>query len=460
MARIHHLFFSADPDKQTLHRRIIPNQKQQELQQERWNDLRDYLIADLGEASGREVTSWLQGSYKFGTQVRPVRKGDEFDIDLGVYFNWSGNANDDNFSPQTLKMLVQESLRRYKEEAEDVIEVVEPPKERCSRIRFPGDFHIDVPVYQQDDEWDTRKLATESDTWEDSDPRAFLDWFQNNFPEEDGAQVRRLIRYIKAWAALHLKDQSPSSMLLTVLVADAYKILTEDLLDGDDQSLRSVCTKIYERLNNDSEVRNPVNAGENLNRMSEEESKVVCEKLSTFIEIADKALAAATECTSASIWAEAFHHFFPVPAADSNLQSRALVPVQFIPDVLVKAIPRENQHRTYEGANRVGPIPRNCDISFKLRNAHMLPRGVVVQWIVRNEGEEAEYINDLGHLAGTDPEHAKENSAYKGTHYMDVVVSQPFGEVLGFRRIPVEISGAFMPPRNPKKPGYTRIRRR
>jgi len=460
MASIHDLFYSSDSDKQTLHRRIIPNQKQQEDQQERWNDLRDYLVSDLNEVSGYTISSWLQGSYKFGTQTRPAHKGGEFDIDLGIYFNWTGSPDDGKFSPRELKSLVQDSLIRYKKEAEDIIEVVTPPKERCSRIRFPGDFHIDVPSYHLDEAQDARALATESNNWECSDPKAIYKWFRERFSDEESSQVRRLIRYVKIWASLQLKEP-PSSILLTVLVAEAYLELVGEEIDGDDTAIRHVSDKITERLEINPEVANPVDIDENLNRLSGEETSTFIEKLNDLIDVADRALAAPTEFESATIWSEVFHHFFPVPVENpTDPQSRALIPVRFVPEVRVRAVPRENQYRQYTGENRVGPIPKNCSIRFTLKNAGELPVGSHIQWIVRNEGEEAEYTNDLGHLAGTDPDFAEERSAYKGSHYMDVVVTSSLGEVLGFRRIPVEISGVFMPPRNPKKPGYTRFRRR
>jgi hypothetical protein len=70
------LFFSSnDTEKQTLHRRIIPNDEQMQEQQERWNELRDHLIADLRQETGCPIRSWLQGSYKYHTQIRPPKFG-------------------------------------------------------------------------------------------------------------------------------------------------------------------------------------------------------------------------------------------------------------------------------------------------------------------------------------------------------------------------------------------------
>ena len=127
------LFYNSnDPDKQTLHRRITPSQEQFDDQQERWNALADYLTSDLEERSGHRIRTWLQGSYKFGTQVRPARKGDEFDIDLGVFFQWKGEPEEGDHEPDELKDMVQRSLESYS--GDGVIEVVSPPKSRCSRI--------------------------------------------------------------------------------------------------------------------------------------------------------------------------------------------------------------------------------------------------------------------------------------------------------------------------------------
>jgi hypothetical protein len=75
------LFYSSnDTEKQTLHRRVTPSTDQFEEQQVRWNALADHLTSDLRERSGYAIRTWLQGSYKFGTQIRPVKLGDEFDI--------------------------------------------------------------------------------------------------------------------------------------------------------------------------------------------------------------------------------------------------------------------------------------------------------------------------------------------------------------------------------------------
>ena len=113
MSTFQHLFYSTDIEKKTLHSRIIPSETQQELQQERWNDLADYLTDVLHELTDYSISTWLQGSYKFATQIRPPSKDTEFDIDLGIYFKWSGDPNSGRFSALELNTFVQISLNDY-----------------------------------------------------------------------------------------------------------------------------------------------------------------------------------------------------------------------------------------------------------------------------------------------------------------------------------------------------------
>lgn len=462
MANIHSFFYSTDTDKQTLHRRIVPNSTQFEQQQDRWHDLRDFLVADLNEKTGLPICTWLQGSYKFGTQVRPKNKKEEFDIDLGIYFKWESSRDTGTYSAKELKHLVQESLKVYASETADATAVLEPAKERCNRISFTEGFHIDVPVYHLYEEHDLRSLATESGKWEDSDPKAIYLWFRQNFSDDDSNQVRRLIRYMKMWSVLNLENP-PSSILLTVLVAEAYKTLSAEDVQEDDTALFHLSKSIKTRLTGTSVVSNPVDSTENLNRLSEEEYFLFLEKLDVLKNIADRALSSDSEASAASIWSEAFKHFFPAPAEETAkpAENKGLSKVLFVPQVRVIATSKTNtHHEPWIGTDRIGPIPRDCSIKFKLINFDQLPAGAHLQWIVRNEGDEAECINDLGHPAGENTSEAVENSAYNGSHYMDVIVTIPFQGVVGFARIPVEIKGPPIPPRNPKKPGYTKIQRR
>ncbi|MET4721208.1 hypothetical protein ABIF63_005314 [Bradyrhizobium japonicum] len=455
------LFFNTDDAENCLDWRVRPSDEQYDTQKERWNDLAEHLKQDLAERSDCRISSWLQGSYKFGTQIRPARSDEEFDIDLGVYFLWSGQPEDGDHDPTDLKGFVQDSLTEYVEDDTNDASGVDEPRPKCSRVHFDGNFHIDVPSYHLDNGRDARSLATAKNEWENSDPKAIYAWWKVITGHADRARCRRLVRYLKMWAALRIDaDARPSSILITVLVADAFDNLDRDQFSGDDEFLRETVANIASRLRDDAEVQNPANKKENLNRLDEEKSTALIEKLDELLSTADRALAAATKAASAEIWAEAFDHFFPVPEDDDQEEtvlkesSRALATIQFNPIISVEAFVG---NRVFRGVDRIGPIPKGCDITFTLANAQQLPRGATVDWMVRNSGKEAELENDLGHRIGTGLT-ASRDSAYRGTHHMDVAVKLN-GLLIGRKRIPVEITGLGIPKRNPSRPAWTQFRR-
>lgn len=463
MAQASTYFYDGNsPDKQTLHRRITPSDAQFEEQQARWNALADFILPKIADVCGHKTRSWLQGSYKFGTQVRPVHMGDEFDIDLGLYFCWAGSSEDGEYGPKKLKAVVQDALLEFTKINDDVREVVQPPKMRCSRIRFRGYFHIDTPVYHLDEERDTRSLATEDDEWEQSDPKAIFEWFKSQFDDYLRGRVRRLIRYAKAWAALKFRgeDERPSSTLLMVLITKAVANIDNLLPGPEDEAFAKVLSEVSSIISNGQDIRNPVDDSENLaGRLSDNGWATFVDRFRQLIGIAESAIDAPKESDACTIWSIPFEHLFPLPEATAlNEEARQLPALRTMPDVQVIAVSRDNKAFQYRGANEIGPIPKNCDITFRVTNAYQMPYGTQFYWIVRNEGDEAEDFNDLGHKAG-DGLTATEHSAYNGTHFMDCTAIQG-NRIIGITRVMVRIHSAKAPRRNPPKPAWVRLRGR
>ncbi|SIN88614.1 hypothetical protein SAMN05443247_00461 [Bradyrhizobium erythrophlei] len=456
------LFYSTSDTENCLDWRVRPSDEQYDAQKERWNDLADYLRDDLAERSDCSIASWLQGSYKFGTQVRPAGPEQEFDIDLGVYFRWSGEPEDSDHDASDLKKMVQASLKDYSSNDDNDAASVGEPRAKCSRVHFDDGFHIDVPAYHLDGTRDARALATAENKWEDSDPKAIYNWWKDTTGDADRARCRRLVRYFKMWTALRFEEEArPSSILLTILVAEAFQQLDKGNFTGDDEFLREITQEIVNRLNGSYRVPNPANTEENLNRLSSDNCSAFVGKLEDLLAIADRALAAQTKTASAEVWSEAFDHFFPVPAAGDEeeavlkiAESRSLATLKFDPIVNVRAT---NRGRVFTGLDGIGPIPKGCEIKFTLANYQALPAGATVSWMVRNSGKEAEDINDLGHRAGEGISVARD-SAYRGTHFMDVAIKLN-GLLIGSKRIPVTVTGLGMPPRNLPRPAWTKLRR-
>lgn len=447
------LFFSTNEPANCLDYRIRPSDEQETAQTARWNDLRDFLLGELQNLSGYPMSSWLQGSYKFGTQIRPAKPTQEFDIDLGIYYRWSGEPEDSKYFPEELKGFVQDRLKVYADDSDNDAEEVSQPKERCSRISFKDSFHIDVPTYHLDAAREKRTLATETKGWEESDPKAIYVWWKAKFDDVARPRARRLVRYLKMWAALKFDDaRRPSSIMLTVLLANALAEIDTSRLAGDDEFLYACSSQMLKVLKVSLVVRNPVNTDENLNRLDASAAKEFVNSLDSLVSTAARAVVASTVPDSAEIWSEIFEHFFPMTEeVATDARTGALVVAQFDPVVKIEVKRGDNRQIV---TNVVGNIPKGCQLTFWLDNAMHLPQGAEVSWTVRNTGE-AESYNDLGHTKrGTT---VVENSMYRGTHFMDVKVRLN-GRTIGRRRVPVQINGLGIPLRNPPRPAYANRR--
>lgn len=456
------LFHNPQDRENSLSYRITPSDQQYSDQRDRWNDLADVVKQELRDWSGLPVSSWLQGSYKFGTQIRPASKGGEFDIDLGVYLEWSGAPDDGQFGPKEIKDKVQEILVEYAAGVLDDETKVKDPKTRCNRISFADDFHIDIPSYHLDRREDERNLATEDDEWEQSDPKAIYVWWKDSFDADVRELARRMVRCLKMWATLKLKEDSrPSSIMLTVLAAEAILAMDLSKLSGDDQIFAEIAKAIDKRMRSSSKVKNPVATSENLNRISADGFETFLSELETLTNTSARAVASQDLLEAADLWSQIFLHFFPMPedeeieAVAKSFRSNALQVLQFVPDVRVVA---KIGSREIVGLNAIGPVPKGTYLEFSIANRNSLPVGADISWMVRNDGQEAERENDLGHSSGSGLSN-KEHTAYKGTHFMDVVVRLN-GRPIGRRRVKVIVSSIGAPGRNPPKPAWSALRNR
>ena len=82
MGRASSLFNGAG--EQTLINRVSPTAQQREFLQTSWNELAEHLKVALKAKHGYTICTWLQGSYKYGTLIKPVHPGKEYDVDLGI----------------------------------------------------------------------------------------------------------------------------------------------------------------------------------------------------------------------------------------------------------------------------------------------------------------------------------------------------------------------------------------
>lgn len=431
--------------EQTLYGRVTPTPEQRQFLQDQWNALAEHLKARL-PTWGYPVTTWLQGSYKYGTLIKPVHKGEAYDVDVGVYFSWDPTQTDCSPTARQLRTWVQDELLAYQKGVEALVEVVNPPKERCSRAIYNQQFHIDTPTYHLDPASDERRLACMSGVWESSDPKLLYKWFRDAVGSDDRELLRRLIRYLKGWAAVAFVDAPearPSSILLTVTVTEAFSQMWEARWLGvaDDDALISVVVILYERFVRDSRVANPVDSKEDLNRISRDSWEAFLTRLAVLHDAAQAADVAEDEASAAFAWEGAFSFLMPLPEADEvevvePATDRALMRV---PDIEVRVYDRQDGNLLATYLNEVPSVAKGRWLVFELASKHVLPGFADISWTVRNDGEDAEHIGDLGHFRrGINMHSANESTAYLGKHYMDCVIRLN-GTIFAARRVPVNI---------------------
>ncbi|MYB76221.1 MAG: hypothetical protein F4X83_03815, partial [Chloroflexi bacterium] len=436
------LFYTPNVDDETLYRRVVPSQEQIEYLQENWYDLAGFLTKSISKLFVHECKTWIQGSYKFGKLIRPVSKGLEYDVDLGLYLIPKNNQELSSIpEPEKYRSFIRNLLIQYAKDDDEIENVASPPKDKCERIHFKKYFHIDIPAYKLINR--KHMLAVLPNEWEHSDPREQYLWFKQVCGNvRDGGQLRRIIQYFKNWSEQKFSDQDkdhqPSSIMLTVLVAESYLKINHRMTGADDDDFRCIVSEVFTRLYSSRIVSNPIEHSEDLNRLSDQGFQNFIYELKILKDISDAACNTNSRFAASLFWEKAFGHFFPI---DVESFRNEYLPARIAPEIEIDISETSNNEPFIKGVrNSLSNVPKNCWLNFRITNPENMPLGCTVEWVVRNSGKEATNINDLGHSScGKGMFENQEQTAYRGTHFMDCSVFDSFGNFYSFRRVPVSI---------------------
>jgi hypothetical protein len=240
-----------------------------------------------------------QGSYMMGTTVNPI--DGEFDLDDGVYLQHLDKTNDKDWpTPATIhRWLVDATSGSTNEKPID--------KNTCVRVRYAGQYHLDLPAYAELN--DVYYLAIKGEQrWYESDPKALTVWFVDKVKSE-GEQLRRLVRYLKAWADFQKgrKGKMVNGLILTVLASDYY--VTSE---RDDVALAETAKAISENVETFFTVYNPVDSKEKLtDRLTDVQKKRFQNAISALATDAADAITNDDASEAADLWRRQFGDRFP-----------------------------------------------------------------------------------------------------------------------------------------------------
>ncbi|RRV39232.1 cyclic GMP-AMP synthase DncV-like nucleotidyltransferase [Pseudomonas sp. p106] len=245
-------------------------------------------------------------------------------------------------------------------------------KDTCIRIQISTTAHIDIPLYSIPDEefvtlakaatrsgymsfdeafnargaesWadlptDQVMLAHRKDDWVSSDPRPVKNWFVDQVTDK-GEQLRRIVRYLKAYRDWQWKAGGPSSILL---MAVATPLFTK-VKGRDDLALLEVLKGLPDALRKG--VNNPVDESESLTaRLSAEELEEAAEQFEKLESNLNGAVNA-SDPASACVWLrKMFGPRFP--------ERTDLVRVVTVASTIA-AIPAESAASEFVGTSKAG----------------------------------------------------------------------------------------------------------
>ena len=285
----------------TFHDRItLTSGKKDSLRKAR-NALRDKIRKYFRETLKLNFPKFQgQGSYAMGTTVNPLNG--EFDIDDGVYLQHLDTSDNSQWpEPDTVhRWLIQAADGHTGEKPMD--------KRTCVRVRYAGQYHVDLPSYGELN--GDYLLAEKGDKgWHRSDPLALTDWFRGRVKNR-GEQLRKMIRYLKAWADFQAGrlGAMPSGLVLTVLASNHYCADKRD-----DIAFANTIGAISSAVESTFYVYNPVDAGEELSaRLTEAQKTRFQEAISDAADAAAEAINTDDRHEASKTWRKQFGDRFPL----------------------------------------------------------------------------------------------------------------------------------------------------
>ena len=248
-----------------------------------------------------------QGSYSMKTVINPL--DGEYDIDDGVYLSHLKDDRSTWPKSETVHGWLVDALKD---------QTNEPPmdKARCVRVRYAGNYHIDLPIYGESG--GKPYLFEKKKSPYLSDPAELTAWFSGKV-QEHGDQLRRVVRCLKAWRD-YQKDglRVAKGIVLTILAAQNFKAFEK----RDDLALAETAGAMADAVQIGL-VSKPVEPFENLSAgWTADERQGVVDALRELRDRGrDATSKAAKRSEAAKIWRKQLGERFPSVSADDDGES-------------------------------------------------------------------------------------------------------------------------------------------
>lgn len=211
------------------------------------------------ELEEKFVDYYTQGSFSIGTGVRPKNEK-EFDVDVVLILDIT-----EQDEPRDILDLIKERIKSYKD-FEDRVKV----RDRCVRIDYANDFHVDVvPAFE--DGTVIKIPSKKEQEWTKTNPSGFTKWC-NDINKETDKYFSKVVKILKNWRDDNVgKDTAPKSILLTTLAGNTFTkkpSIAESLVETLEGIITEIELLIFGLQEDDDIpfVKNPSLEDENLAR--------------------------------------------------------------------------------------------------------------------------------------------------------------------------------------------------
>jgi hypothetical protein len=262
---------------------------------------------------------YSQGSYPMHTIITP--EGGDYDLDDGIYLQGLGTDLDKWPVATTVHKWIVNATEGY---------TTDPPqdKNRCVRVRYAANYHIDLPIYAMDASGKPLIFDKSAEKPYESDSRAYTVWFQNHIKRR-GAQLRNVVRYLKAWREHHRTGgaAAASGLGYTILAVNNYVPNKRD-----DLAFAETAKAIYLHMRYKGSIRRPVFPHQDLTSgWDQTKRENFLSKLESLSDRSIEAIEEADKSVAAKIWERrVFGYRFPdynEPANSDNSKNVSAVHV-------------------------------------------------------------------------------------------------------------------------------------
>lgn len=250
-----------------------------------YNAVYDLLKKDEDFFKDLDVEIYSQGSKRIGTTVKPINDED-FDLDtvMHIYDLYS------NYTPTQIYNALVKVI-----ESNDYYKSIYEKKDRCIRLNYKSDFHMDILPACMENDYDKERIAIPEkrlQSWSSGNPKGFAKWFlqiansvkssmlrsytqqlleakveSEPLPDElyEKTPLQRSVQLIKRYRDMYYQNREykVSSIVLTTLMARFYNG-EESIFDAIDNITSRIKNGYLEAVNSNLrfKVLNPVNSNE------------------------------------------------------------------------------------------------------------------------------------------------------------------------------------------------------